>query len=166
MKVDLTRLKLRPRESESFCLEAKGQDELLQDLGGKFLNKITVELVVENTGRLFIGHGKVETLVQLPCSRCLKDFSYPISANIELSMVPVSKAQSFSEDDDYIFFDGDAADISSRVLEAIYMAIPIIPLCQEDCRGLCSICGTDKNTGDCSCSDQDIDPRWEKLKNL
>ncbi len=166
MIIDLTRLKLRPRESQTFYLEAPGQDEILQELGGKFLTTVVVELVVDNNDRLFLGHGKVKTLIQLPCSRCLKDFSYPISTDIEMELVPNSKAHDFSEDEDCIFFEGDVVDISASVHGAIFMAIPIIPLCQEDCRGLCSNCGTDKNTGDCSCSDQDIDPRWEKLKNL
>lgn len=166
MNIDLSKLKLRPRESEIFYLQAPGQNEILQELGGQFLKPIVAELVVDNTGRLFLAHGKVETLIQLPCSRCLKDFNYPVSTELELELVPNAKAQDFSRDEDYIFFAGDVVDISSSVHEAIYMAIPIIPLCAEDCRGLCSICGTDKNTGDCSCVSQDIDPRWEKLKNL
>ena len=40
------------------------------------------------------------------------------------------------------------------------------PLCRPDCRGLCPVCGVDLNQQSCSCGKDDIDPRWEKLKNL
>lgn len=166
MNINLARLKLRPQESETFYLQAPGQNEILQELGGQFLDPVTVELVVENTGRLFLAHGKVKTRVQLPCSRCLKKFSYPILTDIEMELVHSTKTENISRDEDYVFFTGDIADLSAPVREAIYLAIPIIPLCKEDCRGLCSICGIDKNTGDCTCVNEDIDPRWEKLKNL
>ncbi|CFY05236.1 Protein of unknown function DUF177 [Syntrophomonas zehnderi OL-4] len=168
MKINLARLKFRPQESETFFLHAPGPNEILQDLGGKFLDQVTVELVVENTGRLFLAHGKVQTRVQLQCSRCLKECSYPIFTDIEMELVRSTStaAENISEDEDCVFFTGDIADISAPVYEAIYLAIPIIPLCKENCQGLCSICGIDKNTGDCTCVNEDIDPRWEKLKNL
>jgi len=166
MKIDLSRLKLRPRESETFYLEDRGQDEILEGFGGKFLNPVQVELEVTNTERLYVGHGKLKTLLNLPCSRCLEEFNYPIDIDLDLAMLPADKAHDFSQDEDFIFFDGDEVDISSSVNEHIFMAIPIIPLCKEDCQGLCSNCGIDKNTGNCSCAEQDIDPRWEKLKNL
>ncbi len=166
MQINLARLKLQPRGSESFHLEEQGHNIILEDLGGKFLSSIVVDLDVDNNDRLFLGHGRVKTLLQLPCSRCLEDISYPIDTDFDLTMVQASKAANFSEDEDYVVFDGDMVDLDHSVHAAIFMAIPIIPLCSESCRGLCPVCGINKNTGDCSCSSKDIDPRWEKLKNL
>lgn len=166
MKINLARLKLQPRGSESFHLEEQGHNKILEDLGGKFLSSIVVDLNVDNNDRLFLGHGRVKTLLQLPCSRCLEDMSYPIDTDFELTMVQSGKDADFSEDEDYVVFDGDLVDLDLSVHAAIFMAIPIIPLCSESCRGLCPVCGINKNTEDCSCSSQEIDPRWEKLKNL
>lgn len=166
MKLDLRRLKLHPRESEAFYLQTKGSDNFLEEVGGKFLAPIEVEIVVENTGTIYAGHGSVKTLLQLPCSRCLKDFTYPVDTEVEVAMVENTNSSQFSADEGFVFLNGDEADISSRMEEAIFMAIPICPLCQEDCRGLCPVCGQDRNTTTCSCGEQTIDPRWEKLKNL
>lgn len=166
MKLNLRRLKLHPRESEAFYLQTKGSDNFLEEVGGKFLAPIEVEIVVENTGTIFAGRGNTRTLLQLPCSRCLKDFTYQLQAEFEVSIVEDNYRDQFSADEGFVFFNGDEADISSRIEEAIFMAIPICPLCQEDCQGLCPGCGQNKNTTSCSCQEETIDPRWEKLKNL
>jgi uncharacterized protein len=128
MKINLSRLMLHPREKEEFFLEARGNDSFLEDIGGKFLSPIEVEIVVENTGTLFAGRGNVRTLLQLPCSRCLQDFSYPLETEFELVMAKAVDRNQFSADDAVIFFEGDVGDISSAVEEAIFMAIPICPL--------------------------------------
>lgn len=166
MQINLARLKLQPRGSESFHLEEQGHNKILEDLEGKFLRSIVVDLDVDNNDRLFLGHGRVKTLLQLPCSRCLEDINYPIDTDFELTMEHSSKAHNYSEDEDTIIFDGDIVDLDLAVHAAIFMAIPIMPLCSESCRGICPVCGVNKNTGDCTCSRQEIDPRWEKLKNL
>ena len=166
MKIDLSRLILRPREREAFFLETRGSDSFLEEIGGKFLAPVKVEIVVENTGTILAGRGNVRTSLQLPCSRCLKDFEYTVDAEIELAMAEAINSDQVNADDGVIFFQANEADIIFIVEEAIFMAIPICSLCREECRGLCSVCGQDKNTTSCSCQEETIDPRWEKLKNL
>ena len=63
-------------------------------------------------------------------------------------------------------FDGDAIDVDEIVKEQVLLAVPTRMLCREDCKGICPECGTDRNTGDCNCVANDIDPRWAALKNL
>lgn len=166
MQINLSRLKLQPQGSERFFLEGPGSEYILEELGGTFLDKIVVDLQVENTGRMFLARGTVQTVLSLPCSRCLVDFNLPVHTDIDMTIVAAGQADLLSEDEDAIVFHGDIVDLNVPVHEAIFMAIPIVPLCKEDCRGLCSVCGMDKNQGDCSCINQEIDPRWEKLKNL
>ena len=50
--------------------------------------------------------------------------------------------------------------------EQFYLALPMKPLCQEDCRGLCPQCGVNRNTGTCDCNVQWEDPRLAALRNL
>lgn len=166
MKIDLSKLKLRPRDSEAFYLQARGSDIFLEEIGGKFLAPIQVEMAVENTGMIFTSRGNVKTLLQLPCSRCLEDFAYSVDADFEVAMVENINSDQFSADEGIIFFNNNVVDISSIVEEAIFMAIAITPLCRGDCQGLCPVCGQDKNTVTCTCVEKTIDPRWEKLKNL
>ncbi|MDD3365376.1 MAG: DUF177 domain-containing protein [Syntrophomonas sp.] len=166
MEIDLSRLILNLRERETFSLQTMGNDSFLEEIGGKFIAPIKVEIVVEKSGMIFVGRGNVRTLLQLPCSRCLKDFTFPVDAEFEFAMAEAVNSDQVSVDDGIIFFEADEADIMSIVEEAIFMAIPICSLCREDCRGLCLVCGQDRNTTSCSCQQETIDPRWEKLKSL
>ncbi len=69
------------------------------------------------------------------------------------------------DNDEYIVLDGMRLDLDELVSEDIYLSIPSRFLCKEDCKGLCNICGTDLNEGECSCS-APADPRWDALKDL
>ena len=63
-------------------------------------------------------------------------------------------------------FDGEVIDVDEIVKEQILLAVPTRMLCQPDCKGICPVCGIDKNTGECECETNEVDPRWAALKNL
>lgn len=165
MKVNLKNLKNRPRESEDFYFKEKGRDSFLEDMDAGFLDAVEVEMLVENTGRLFIGKGRIKTTVELPCSRCLEKVKYPVDTEFDCTLLEEYLSDN-EEDEDIIVFNDDEVDIWPCVEEAILMAFPITILCSKDCKGLCPVCGINKNMGNCSCEQEAIDPRWEKLKNL
>jgi len=73
-----------------------------------------------------------------------------------------------SEEDNYFVADpsSDSFQIDDLVRETIILALPLKPLCSEDCKGLCPVCGTDLNKSQCNCIKKETDPRWEKLKGL
>jgi uncharacterized protein len=50
--------------------------------------------------------------------------------------------------------------------EQFYLALPMKPLCREDCKGLCPICGVNRNRETCSCRSEWVDPRMEALRKL
>ena len=164
MKINLKRLKLHPRESETFHLVSDGDDEYLAEINGHFLEPIEVEISIENTGTMFVGQGHLKTMVKLPCSRCLKEFTHSIDT--EFDIVLAENNEGLNLDEWFVLFHGDEADIRPEVHQAVYMAIPIVPLCKESCQGLCPVCGQDKNIHACNCKEDNIDPRWEKLKSL
>ena len=49
------------------------------------------------------------------------------------------------KNDDYILVENMKLDIEELTSEDIYLALPGKILCKEDCKGLCFICGIDKN---------------------
>jgi uncharacterized protein len=69
------------------------------------------------------------------------------------------------EQDIYPLTDNMAV-IGHVVANEIALLLPMQPLCREDCAGICPCCGADFNQGSCNCARENIDPRWEKLKNL
>jgi uncharacterized protein len=117
-------------------------------------------------------NGHVETRAQVECDRCLKLVALPVSADFALEYISgsdyeSSEAEELTEAEMLIsVFDGDAIDVDEIVKEQILLAVPTRMLCREDCKGICPECGTDRNTGECNCVTNDIDPRWAALKNL
>jgi uncharacterized protein len=116
--------------------------------------------------------GTVVTELELPCSRCLEPFRLPVAAPFDLRYLPASEVSSDGErevgDEDLetSYYENDALDLNGLMREQFYLALPMKPLCQDDCRGLCPQCGTNLNTGNCSCAPVWEDPRLAALKNL
>ncbi len=114
--------------------------------------------------------------VTVACGRCVDPVKLPIDERLMVTFMPPSEIP--DEDDeaeegvevaagdlDVFPFDGETIDLEPLFREQFVLAIPYAPLCKEDCKGLCFQCGTDLNTGSCSC-EQPIDPRLAGLKGL
>ena len=104
----------------------------------------------------------IKTKLKLNCSRCLEAFIYPIDIDIEERFTNDPDL----EDDGIMFVDGDTIDITEIIENCIISTLPIKRLCKEDCKGLCSVCGANKNVENCSCLDYDVDVRLAKLREL
>ncbi len=57
-------------------------------------------------------------------------------------------------------------NLRELVLDALFSALPLMPLCRPGCAGICPHCGADRNVGDCGCQETDLDPRWAGLEVL
>ncbi len=116
--------------------------------------------------------GEIEADVELQCSRCLRDFKLMLNIPVDVVYNPVDELKSeekyeLKQDElDTGFYSGDELDISDLVKEQIILNIPMKPLCDELCKGICLRCGADLNTDECTCSEKEIDPRLEVLKKL
>lgn len=58
----------------------------------------------------------------------------------------------------------DKIDLTEVVREQLYLALPMKPLCQEACKGLCPVCGVNRNRETCTCQEVWVDPRMAALK--
>jgi uncharacterized protein len=116
--------------------------------------------------------GTVRTDLELPCSRCLDPFTFVMNQPFDLRYHPQSDASSASEaevaeeDLETSFYHDQQIDLSELLREQFYLAMPMKPLCREDCRGLCAQCGTNLNTGTCDCAPAWEDPRLAVLKQF
>jgi uncharacterized protein len=96
----------------------------------------------------------------------------PVSADFTLEYITGSEYESSEVAElteaemSVAVFDGEGLDVDEIVKEQILLAVPTRMLCREDCKGICPECGIDRNTGECSCGADNIDPRWAALKNL
>ena len=117
--------------------------------------------------------GKVSAHLQLECDRCLNLIEFPVASRFKLEYVTREDYQAqqamkelTEEDLDLSVFDGEVIDIDELVREELLLAVPTHLLCRENCKGVCPICGGDRNSIDCRCEIQEGDPRWAGLNEL
>lgn len=108
------------------------------------------------------------------CVRCLEEVHEHVDVHVAELFVyserAAAAAQEAGEDDDeadvYELVD-ECADLEPVIRDAVVMALPFRPLCQEDCRGLCSECGVRlSDPGNEDHHHDVIDPRWKALQGL
>src|SRR5437867_5451016 len=116
--------------------------------------------------------GTVQTTLELACSRCLEPFALPVNTPFDLRYQPRAvntgegEREIQADDLSTAFYDNDVIDLGQLMREQFYLALPMKPLCREDCQGLCPVCGTNLNRGTCQCSREWEDPRLAALKTL
>jgi len=116
--------------------------------------------------------GRVETRLELECGRCLELFEIPVSSAFELHYVPQSdntgEAEREIDEDDLTtaFYRDNTLDLGELIREQFQLALPMKPLCADNCKGLCPECGTNLNTTTCECTPKWEDPRLAALKGL
>ena len=104
--------------------------------------------------------GKAEHGILLTCYRCLTEWP-------DTQLFTVRELVETIEDDDadYVLM-GDEIDLEPILRDQATLELPLLPLCRNDCRGLCAICGADLNTGACSGHDDEIDSPFASLREL
>jgi len=133
---------------------------------------VRVRLRVEKVGTEVLVRGDIMAEIELKCSRCLKDFKSPLIISVEVVYHPVQELRGEERHELKVdelnmdFYSGDELDLLNLIKEQVTLNLPMKPLCNTLCKGICLKCGKDLNEGTCSCSGRDIDPRLEVLKKL
>ena len=133
---------------------------------------INGECQLLHTQRSILVKCKLDTDAELTCSRCLSAFRQPLTVKFEeeyLPTVDVMTGMPLDTTDDIGHFTIDnnhILDLNEAIRQYTLLIMPMKPLCQEDCFGLCQKCGKNLNQGPCDCPKQEIDPRWSKLSKL
>lgn len=170
MKINLREIESGRREF-NYELSPEETDLVFPDAG--FPEVVRTRVRVTDAEEKYLLEVASETRAQLQCSRCLEPMALPLRVefNVVLKLCPpatvVSKENGSEEDDLVLVSESETSyDITARVREALILALPLKPLCRDDCKGLCPRCGTDLNTSTCRCQEEKSDPRWSKLKEL
>lgn len=116
----------------------------------QFRHPLQVSASAVLTGNDIVVSGRVSTRLNFTCGRCLEEFDKAYAADFQ---------QVFSADQKEI-------DISADVQEVVFIDLPLIPVCRDDCKGLCSSCGRNKNVQDCGCKTVPENPKWSALKEF
>jgi uncharacterized protein len=130
------------------------------------------EVQLLRTNRSILVSGKLNITVRDVCSRCLDEFEYPSTLDIEEEyfftrdptsgtlLTPPAESVAFTVDEN------NNLDLSEAVRQYTLLAKPIKPVCRENCAGLCSQCGCNLNYETCNCTPISHDSPWAPLKGL
>lgn len=141
------------------------------DEEGTRLQQILGELTFLRTKNGVLVTASVQGVHADRCSRCLLELEIPIEVELEeefVASVDVDTGANLasSQDSDTFRIDGrHTLDLEDAIRQYWTTAVPIQPLCEPDCRGLCPRCGRDLNQGECSCP-PDVDERWSTLRQF
>ncbi len=128
---------------------------------------VTLELRFEAVSEGVLVTGSAVAPLTGECARCLD----PVSSAMEVSFQELYLYQpgpgDSEDDDEERFLDGDLLDLEPAFRDAVVLAMPLSPLCQEDCPGLCPECGARlAEAGPGHGHGEDVDPRWAALRLL
>ncbi len=130
------------------------------------------EVRLQRTQRGILVKGELRTEVELTCSRCLCPFVCPLKINFEEEYIPTidifsgTPLPSPEESGDFVIDERHVIDLTEATRQYMLLAMPMKPLCREECAGLCQECGHNLNQGPCDCPPRTTDPRWSKLSKL
>ncbi len=121
---------------------------------------IEVDVVLESLADGVVASGQLRTAWAGTCRRCLGPAGGPLVVDVH------ELYQHHPQDDEAFAFEGDQLDLRPMVRELVLVELPAALLCRDDCRGLCAICGADRNQVDCGHDEPPVDPRWSVLDAL
>jgi uncharacterized protein len=147
----------------------------------RIIGGVTFDGVLQKKDQRFRLKGHVRATLALTCGRCAEPFELPVDTEIDLTYVPQPQAQPSghvsakavdpeielsAEDLTTAYYRDHVLDFAEMLREQFYLALPMRPLCREDCKGLCPHCGTNLNIATCDCDVRWQDPRLAGLQSL
>jgi uncharacterized protein len=138
----------------------------------RIVEPVDLGFTVHRIGERFRLEGSVASTLVVACSRCLEPYRVPVEAQFDLSYAPhaenTGEGELEVEDDDLTtaFYRDDVIELDQLIREQFYLALPMKPLCTDECKGLCPQCGKNLNAGPCDCRDEWEDPRLAALKSV
>lgn len=146
--------------------------ENLSQIDFDFETPLQSEVRVLKAGPSVLMRGRVQTHLKLHCVRCLKEFSFPVSSTFELTLHPLKETslaeevELCEENTESGFYEGGEIHLSEIACEQIFLEMPYKPLCQEECKGLCPVCGQDLNLISCECVKGEFGSGFSALRKL
>jgi len=156
------------------------------------LSPVTFAGRLERQGTGFVLNGRVDFDGVTACARCLSHVSFRRASEALWVFAPAhekareakpatkterTEARAKREEDqddglelspadlDVLYYDELVVPLEPLVEEQVQLELPLKALCRDDCRGLCPMCGADRNLAPCVCKPPS-DERWKSLRTL
>lgn len=148
-----------PIELKSFCMEG---------IEYPFASKSFVDLTLTHLGNRKVKmEGEAKLSLLIPCSRCLEEvetwFDLKISQNLDFNQGSEDRIEELDEKN---YINGYNLDVDLLVYNEILINFPMKVLCDEECKGICKVCGKNLNKGTCDCDTFVPDPRMSVIRDI
>jgi len=116
--------------------------------------------------------GEFSVPLQFTCDRCAEPFRTEIIDRFDLIYEPEPEAVAGQEiaikhsESEIGYYKWPGFELNDILEEQVLLAVPMQRLCRADCKGICPVCGQNRNEQDCSCQSSPADERWAALKNF
>ncbi|MBQ5339683.1 MAG: DUF177 domain-containing protein [Oscillospiraceae bacterium] len=151
-RISIRSLLLRPDEKKTLSLEIDAETAASYGLPCVKLPKL--EGLLENRAGVLMMNYRLSCVPALECDRCLAPVEMPVEA--EFSHVIVTETASEQNDAEYLLAPDAMLDLAEVAMTDLRLSMPTKILCRPDCRGLCPVCGQNRNLADCGCDSGDI----------
>ncbi len=127
---------------------------------------------LDNREHWTLVEGEINAQLDIACSRCLEKVETPVTLDFESAFITMANLTEENEIElevqalDVSIFEGNKIDLAEVAREQILLALPAQVLCKDDCKGLCTECGANKNLKSCKCDESSVDSRWSALDKL
>ena len=127
--------------------------------------------LLDNTGGEIRVQGRYTGTLEADCDRCLALTRFPLEKSFDLFYRPppdldVDEIKIDEGEAEIGFYEGLGLELADLIKEQILLALPMQRVCREECKGICPVCGANRNEVACDCHVTLADDRWTALKNL
>lgn len=168
MIIQLSEIMNVPGNEKILTVPIEMENFILADAVYPFVQKDSVMLRIVNRGnRKVLIEAKTDVSVAASCDRCLKDVIIPIHIEVEKEIDFSKTEQQRTEDlDETNYVSGYDLDVDKLIYDEVLIGFPMKVLCNEDCKGLCKVCGANLNEGECGCDRAELDPRMSAIRDI
>ncbi len=129
-------------------------------------SEIHCQVEAQHIGEMVTVKGTLKARPTLRCARCLSDFEHNMNVNVMELFFEPSDVMQIEEDENIHAIRDDLVVLDPYFAENVSIAIPNVPLCSNQCKGLCPECGVNRNETECTCTSERLNPKFAALAKL
>lgn len=151
--------------------------EMGQQEDVRFLKPVQFRLRLQRSGQIVEVDGQLSTTAEFSCGHCLQPYQTELATEFALTYTPYVAEQLEGVEEDaevelesdemgLVYYQHEIIDLFQPLQDQLVMALPISPICKDDCKGLCPECGCNLNIEKCQCVKKPFNNKFSALAGL
>ena len=152
-------------------IDFSGEKEGILEQVSPLEAKGSAELLAHSDGEVRV-QGRYTVVMASQCDRCLGRARFALDAGFDLFYRPMSDIAREEEieidegEAEIGFYEDGGIELEDILREQVLLALPMQRVCSDVCKGICPVCGKNRNESECRCRVETSDDRWGALRNL